>query len=360
MRKVLVAEDDRGTRLIMTRILEKEGYEIFEAQDGKSACATAVSQKPDVMLLDVKMPVMDGFEVLKKLRGDPATEAIPVILLTALPAEKGEPVATSLGVRHYLTKPLNPGMVKLAVKVAIREAVADSDGGRSDNAPTEKKDSASPGEGPEVSEGRELICIGNEEIDAKLSGGIPLGSLTLIEGAQSAGKSVLCQHLAYSSVRTGHRVAYLTFEDTATGLASQMGSLGLDVSDHLAKDQLRVFPLEHPDESEKPERFLDLLARQIERLPDRYTTIVVDSITNLAASSQENVIMGFFTSCKRLCRGGKTIILVLSQLGFGNCLRKRLRLLPFFRSVDVGGWQPWDENGMWSGWKGKNETSWND
>ena len=51
---------------------------------------------------------------------------------------------------------------------------------------------------------------------------------------------------------------------------------------------------------------------------------------------------------------------VLSQLGFGNCLRKRLRLLPFFRSVDVGGWQPWDENGMWSGWKGKNETSWND
>ncbi len=52
--------------------------------------------------------------------------------------------------------------------------------------------------------------------------------------------------------------------------------------------------------------------------------------------------------------------LVLSQLGFGNCLRKRLRLPPFFRSVDVGGWQPWDEIGMWSGWKGKNETSWND
>ena len=56
----------------------------------------------------------------------------------------------------------------------------------------------------------------------------------------------------------------------------------------------------------------------------------------------------------------KVLGLVLSQLGFGNCLRKRLRLLPFFRSVDVGGWQPWDENGMWSGWKGKNETSWND
>ena len=63
---------------------------------------------------------------------------------------------------------------------------------------------------------------------------------------------------------------------------------------------------------------------------------------------------------EKAARLGRGSLLVLSQLGFGNCLRKRLRLLPFFRSVDVGGWQPWDENGMWSGWKGKNETSWND
>ncbi len=72
-------------------------------------------------------------------------------------------------------------------------------------------------------------------------------------------------------------------------------------------------------------------------------------------------LFGFgFLFVSKLGAVGFVPTLVLSQLGFGNCLRKRLRLIPFFRSVDVGGWQPWDENGMWSGWKGKNETSWND
>ena len=327
MRKVLVAEDDRGTRLIVSRILEKEGYEIFEARDGESACATAVSEKPDIVLLDVKMPVMDGFEVIKRLRNDPATQAIPVILMTVLPPEKGEPVATKLGVRHYLTKPLNPGMVKLAVRVALREAETETNGSRSNRTPIKKKDPAYPEEGPKVSEAREVIRIGNEMIDAKLGSGIPLGSLTLIEGAQSAGKSVLCQHFTYSSLLKGQPVAYLTFEDTAKSLASQMDSLGMDVSEHMAKDNLHVFPLEHPDESEKPETFLALLARRMERLPERYKTIFVDSITNLAASSQESVIMGFFTSCRRLCRGGKTIILVTHSYTFDEQMLIRLRAL---------------------------------
>ena len=85
-------------------------------------------------------------------------------------------------------------------------------------------------------------------------------------------------------------------------------------------------------------------------------TIPVVSITaspNSTLGCQSDIVL-FTPVAKEACP------LVLSQLGFGNCLRKRLRLLPFFRSVDVGGWQPWDENGMWSGWKGKNETSWND
>ena len=70
--------------------------------------------------------------------------------------------------------------------------------------------------------------------------------------------------------------------------------------------------------------------------------------------------ISIYTSCGNIPPAAESVTLVLSQLGFGNCLRKRLRLPPFFRSVDVGGWQPWDENGMWSGWKGKKETSWND
>ena len=89
----------------------------------------------------------------------------------------------------------------------------------------------------------------------------------------------------------------------------------------------------------------------------RFTQSYVEALAAVEAVGNRTKLLlnefGFATRVPRLK-------LVLSQLGFGNCLRKRLRLLPFFRSVDVGGWQPWDENGMWSGWKGKNETSWND
>ena len=95
----------------------------------------------------------------------------------------------------------------------------------------------------------------------------------------------------------------------------------------------------------------------------------LDSLTTFAAAAGRTQTIKFGTSIVPTFPRHPLVMvqqvqvvaqLVLSQLGFGNCLRKRLRLLPFFRSVDVGGWQPWDENGMWSGWKGKNETSWND
>ena len=104
MSKVLVAEDDRTTRLMVNRSLEKEGYDVIEARDGGAACETAMAERPDVILLDLKMPVMDGFDVLRKLRRNPDTEGTPVIVLTAVPAEEGEPIGATLGV--YITKPL--------------------------------------------------------------------------------------------------------------------------------------------------------------------------------------------------------------------------------------------------------------
>ena len=92
--------------------------------------------------------------------------------------------------------------------------------------------------------------------------------------------------------------------------------------------------------------------------PDAASSLL-PAVQSLAAQIA-SALQGATVYAQELAHESVTRELVLSQLGFGNCLRKRLRLLPFFRSVDVGGWQPWDENGMWSGWKGKNETSWND
>ena len=100
------------------------GYEVIEAKHGGEAFELAHHERPDVILLDVWMPGMDGFEVLRKLKGDPATEGIAVILLTVLSAALGEPKGMSLGVSHYITKPWQPGTVESAVRVALRETGA--------------------------------------------------------------------------------------------------------------------------------------------------------------------------------------------------------------------------------------------
>ena len=122
MAKVLVADDDLNVRLSLMYTLADAGYDVIEAENGSAAIKLALHERPNVILLDVIMPVMDGFAVLKRLRDDPVTESIPVILLTAVDAPEGERVGINLRVLHYLTKPWGPGTVEAAVRVTLREA----------------------------------------------------------------------------------------------------------------------------------------------------------------------------------------------------------------------------------------------
>src|SRR3972149_11102578 len=91
---------------------------------------------------------------------------------------------------------------------------------------------------------REFIVTGVSEVDEKLGGGIPLGSLCLVEGHSDAGKSVLCQHLTNGTLVTGEiAVAYYTTENSVRSLISQMDSLAMYVLDHFLADRLRIYPI---------------------------------------------------------------------------------------------------------------------
>ena len=96
MAKVLVVDDERGIRELLSDKLAEAGHEVIEAGDGQTALERAWQESPDVILLDVLMPVMDGLQALARLRQDPATEGIPVILLTAFSPLKGEQTAIEL------------------------------------------------------------------------------------------------------------------------------------------------------------------------------------------------------------------------------------------------------------------------
>jgi two-component system alkaline phosphatase synthesis response regulator PhoP len=105
--KVLVVDDERHIVRLVQVTLEREGYEVVSAFDGKDALKKVASEKPDLIVLDVMMPRMDGFEVLKHLRADPARYT-PVIMLTAKAQDVDVFNGWRAGVDCYLTKPFNP------------------------------------------------------------------------------------------------------------------------------------------------------------------------------------------------------------------------------------------------------------
>ena len=108
MRTILLADDEANLRLLVRTTLEDPRYRILEAANGTKALELARNERPDLVLLDWMMPGMSGIEVLKTLREDPATRAMPVIMLTAKGQERDRAEALALGITSYLVKPFGP------------------------------------------------------------------------------------------------------------------------------------------------------------------------------------------------------------------------------------------------------------
>ena len=106
--KVLVIDDEAPIRLLCRVNLEAEGMEVIEAQDGTVGVELARSERPDVILLDVMMPGMDGWEVLQALQAGEGTREIPIVFLTARAELRDRAQGLELGGIDYVTKPFNP------------------------------------------------------------------------------------------------------------------------------------------------------------------------------------------------------------------------------------------------------------
>jgi chemosensory pili system protein ChpA (sensor histidine kinase/response regulator) len=102
---VMVVDDSLTVRKITTRLLSRAGYQVVTAKDGVDALEQLVDMTPDLMLLDVEMPRMDGFELTKQLRREPKTLLMPIIMITSRTADKHKNYALELGVDEYLGKP---------------------------------------------------------------------------------------------------------------------------------------------------------------------------------------------------------------------------------------------------------------
>ena len=119
MARILIVDDSPDVRLALATILEDTGHEIVEAEDGDQVFDLAVTQNPDLVLLDVMMPRVNGFDALATLKADTRTNPIPVIMVTAKGRPEDMAMARSLGAVEYITKPWADGDVELRVDWAL-------------------------------------------------------------------------------------------------------------------------------------------------------------------------------------------------------------------------------------------------
>ncbi len=105
MHKIVVIEDEKSVRLNIIKILEYEGFEVFGAEDGDVGVKLVHEKKPDLILCDIMMPVLDGYDVQNEIAQDPTTRTIPLIFLTAKAERNDMRLAMTLGADDYLTKP---------------------------------------------------------------------------------------------------------------------------------------------------------------------------------------------------------------------------------------------------------------
>jgi len=102
---VLVVDDSLTVRRVTQRLLAREGYRVILAKDGLEALESLAQERPAVVLSDIEMPRMDGFDLVRHIRADAKLAGLPVIMITSRIAQKHRDVATELGVNHYLGKP---------------------------------------------------------------------------------------------------------------------------------------------------------------------------------------------------------------------------------------------------------------
>ena len=125
--RILVVDDEPENQLLIRMILQGEGYDVEVKDNGLDALAAARESPFSVIVLDVMMPDLNGFEVYAQLRADECTRELPVIMLTALAQRKDYEQAAQLGVKDYVTKPFEPDELLSRVRAALGRRAAEGD-----------------------------------------------------------------------------------------------------------------------------------------------------------------------------------------------------------------------------------------
>ncbi len=295
-KKILIIESDLQLTELARYPLEEEGYNVIAATDGPDGLKKARREQPDLVMVDFKLPTAKGNEVAKTLRKDPTTDHQRILMIADESQLENLEIGPGSSVDDFLIKPF--GTTELVTK--IKPLLV-----------TEEERQAV------------MISTGNGDLDSKMGGGVPMGSLTLIEGDSGAGKSVLSQQMMHGCLVDGYKLSLFTSENTVKSLVKQMRSLNLDILDYLLLDKLRIFPIET---SRLGKEAPPTLSKAMKNEKGR-NMIFVDSLTSSIPLSSDKEVLGFFEDGKRMCSDGTTVIIVIHSHGLTRELLTRIRSL---------------------------------
>jgi flagellar protein FlaH len=174
---------------------------------------------------------------------------------------------------------------------------------------------------------RRVVSTGSTEIDKKLGGGIPEGSLILIEGSSNAGKSVITQQFLHGALNSGFRCVLYTTENTPRSLFRQMASLSLDTVDFYLLRAFNVYPVPAAMSPEAASSAFETLLAHISQLEGRYDTVFVDAMTSFVSQVPEAQTLQFLTALKDHVDRNMTIFFTLHSHAFEEAMFMRIRSL---------------------------------
>ena len=120
-KRILVVEDQEDLRGVLRTLLTGSGYAMLEAVDGETGVARAKSDRPDLILMDIQMPVLDGYEATRRIKADPDLKGIPVIAVSSFAMKGDEEKARAAGCDHYVTKPFRPMQLLRVIRSTLGE-----------------------------------------------------------------------------------------------------------------------------------------------------------------------------------------------------------------------------------------------
>ena len=115
-KRILVVEDQRDNRQILHDLLTNAGFDIVEAENGEESIASAQASRPDLILMDIQLPILDGYEATRRLKADPALKSIPIIVVTSYALSGDEEKARLAGCDDYVAKPFSPRLLLTKIK----------------------------------------------------------------------------------------------------------------------------------------------------------------------------------------------------------------------------------------------------